>query len=231
MLTLQKLVMLLVMTLTGLFGLSTTLAQSPAQAVEITAADGKTLYASYYAAAGDGKAVILLHQLYTTRDSWTPLIEPLLNAGFDVLAVDLRGYGQTRGKINWKAAQQDTLDWAAWLVSQPGVTGLLLVGSSMGSNLALVGCAGISECTAAVAISPSLNYFGVKTSDAMQAGFPALIVYAEQDRYPKADVPGMLELGAGHTDLIHFSGRTHGMDLFAEHADLAGSIVTWLAGR
>ncbi|MEZ4670898.1 MAG: alpha/beta fold hydrolase [Anaerolineae bacterium] len=225
--------------LIGLLGFSLTAAQDNVPVptasgvdVQIKAADGKTLYASYFASSdGDGPAALLLHQLYTNRSSWTPLVQPLLDAGFKVLAVDLRGYGQTKGKINWKAAQQDTVDWASWLKAQAGVQSVSLVGSSMGSNLALNGCAAVEGCTGAVAISPSLNYFNVATADALQAGFPSLIIYADHDRYPAADMPRMLELGGDHMATIVYSGRTHGIDLFKEHADLVGQIVEWLKGR
>lgn len=199
--------------------------------VEISAADGKTLYGSYFAADGDAKGVMLLHELYTNRSSWTPLVQPLLDAGFKVLAVDLRGYGKTKGKINWKAAQQDTVAWADWLKAQAGVQSVAVVGSSMGANLALNGCAAINGCVGAVALSPGLNYFGVKTTDAVQAGFPALIVYADRDTYPKTDVPKMQELGGDHLEILVYSGRTHGIGLFKDHDDLAGKIVNWLASK
>jgi dienelactone hydrolase len=195
----------------------------------IQAQDGKVLYGSYFSESeSDSPAVLLLHQLYTNRSSWTPVITPLLSAGFKVLAVDLRGYGKTRGDINWSAAQNDTVSWSDWLKQQPGVRSIVIMGSSMGSNLALVGCAVIENCAGAVAISPSLDYFGVKTSDAMQAGFPSLIIYAEKDRYPRQDVPHMLELADDHAATIIYSGRTHGMALFKEHDDLMPQIVQWL---
>lgn len=225
--------------ITLLLTLNTATAQEAAPApsaagvdVEVTASDGKTLYGSYFATGdGDAPAVILLHQLYTNRSSWTQLVQPLLDGGFKVLAVDLRGYGKTKGKISWKTAQQDSVDWANWLKGQPGVQSVATVGSSMGSNLALNGCATIEGCKGAVAISPSLNYFNVTTDAALQAGFPALIIYADRDRYPAADMPKMLELGAERVTTIVYSGRTHGVDLFKEHDELAGQIVEWLKGR
>lgn len=200
--------------------------------IEIAASDGKALYGSYFAASeGDGPAVLLLHQLYTNRSSWTPLVQPLLDADFKVLVVDLRGYGKTKGKINWKTAQQDTVDWANWVKGQPGVQSVALAGSSMGSNLALNGCAAVEGCKGTVALSPSLNYFNVTTDTALQAGFPMLIIYADRDRYPATDMPTMLELGAERVTTIVYSGRTHGVDLFNEHEELAGQIVEWLKQR
>jgi alpha-beta hydrolase superfamily lysophospholipase len=207
-------------------------APSPGQDVQIVASDGKKLYGSYFSKSdAEGRAVILLHQLYANRSSWTPLIYPLLDAGFKVLAIDLRGYGKTKGKINWKVAQEDTVNWADWVKGQPGVTSVATVGSSMGANLAINGCAAIAGCVGAVAISPSLNYFNVTTNDALQAGFPVLIVYADRDTFPKQDVPHMLELGSGHTDTIVYSGRTHGIDLFGEYDDLIPAIVAWVQAR
>jgi hypothetical protein len=41
----------------------------------------------------------------------------------------------------------------------------------------------------------------------------------------------MLELGSGHVESIVYPGRTHGIDLFGEHDDLAGTIIGWLLGR
>jgi dienelactone hydrolase len=200
--------------------------------VELEAADGLTLQGEYFARSdAEGRAVLLLHQIYTNRASWTPLIYPLLDAGYKVLAVDLRGYGATRGKINWTAAQDDTVAWADWLKAQPGVTSVALVGSSMGSSLALVGCAAVEGCVGAVALSPGLNYFDVYTGEAVQAGFPSLIVYAENDRYPKEGVPTLQEIGGDSVQVIMYPGRVHGVDLFKEDEALIPLIVTWIGER
>jgi pimeloyl-ACP methyl ester carboxylesterase len=204
---------------------------TPSPDVQIEASDGRKLYGTYYDAGGDAPAVLLLHQLYTNRSSWTPLVNPLREAGFKVLVIDLRGYGQTRGSINWTQAQDDTLRWAEWLRGQPGVNKLLMGGSSMGANLALVGCAGVDGCAGVVALSPGLNYFGVTTDSAIASGRPTLIAYADRDRYPKDDVPAMQQIPGAAIEVIVYEGRDHGVDLFRAHDDLAGAIVGWLAGR
>lgn len=206
-------------------------APAPSPDVQIEASDGRKLYGTYYDNGGDGPAVLLLHQLYTNRSSWTPLVGPLRENGFKVLVIDLRGYGQTRGSINWTQAQDDTLRWAEWLRGQPGVNKLLMGGSSMGANLALVGCAAVDGCAASVALSPGLNYFGVTTESAIASGRPALIVYADRDRYPKDDVPAMQQIPGAAIETLVYEGRDHGVDLFRAHEELAGAIVGWLAGR
>lgn len=42
--------------------------------------------------SGAGPALVLIHGITESRESWRPLIEPLAD-GYDVLAVDLRGHG------------------------------------------------------------------------------------------------------------------------------------------
>lgn len=221
-------------------------AEAPAvtpQPVEISAAsDGATLRGDFYAPpalAPDeaAPAVLLLHQLYATRASWGAVAEALATDGFRVLAVDLRGWGATGGDIDWALAPDDTQDWLAWLVAQPGVRGdaVFVMGASMGANLALRGCAEAPDhanvCAAAVAVSPGLNYFGVRTAAAVETGTPALIVYAEGDRRPARDVPLMLESAGANLETILFTGREHGMALFDAHPELAAEVITWMQAR
>jgi acetyl esterase/lipase len=201
-----------------------------ANAVQVEASDGLALSGDYYALPGDGPAVLLLHQLYTTRVSWNPVIPSLLASGYRVLNVDLRGYGGTRGKINWSQAQVDTRTWVQWLRAQPGVTNVFIMGSSMGSNLALVGCAQ-TVCSGAVAISPGRLVYGVYTEDAVASGIPALLVYAERDPYPRRSVPYLQELEGANVEVIAYSGRDHGMLLFGTQADLIAQIIAWMSAR
>lgn len=206
--------------------------------VEVRGEDGFRLSGDYYVPFdGDSPAVLLLHQLYTTRRSWHPVIPELLDEGYRVLAVDLRGYGASRGAINWQKAQQDTLAWLDWLADQPGVqrNKLFIIGSSMGANLALNGCAAAVQCAGVVAISPGLNYFGVYTDDAVVSGRQVLIVYADRDRQPAREVPELIALAADSgiqtVSVLSYPGRTHGVDLFKEHDDLMQSVIGWLDER
>jgi pimeloyl-ACP methyl ester carboxylesterase len=48
-----------------------------------------------YDDAGDGPVVILIHGFPLNRQMWQPQLLPLANAGFRVIAPDLRGFGQS----------------------------------------------------------------------------------------------------------------------------------------
>jgi len=199
--------------------------------IDLPAADGLTLRGAYFAPHAEAPAVLLLHQLYTTRHSWDALTLALMESGYNVLAVDLRGYGKTRGSIDWSQAQDDTTRWAAWLSQQTGVQSVTLIGSSMGASLALNGCAAFDPCKGAVAISPGLNYFGVSVESALTDGFSILAIYAEQDRYPSEDMPTLQELAGDSMSVISLPGRAHGIDLFRQDQTLIASIVEWVRAR
>ncbi len=233
------------LTVIYLFGLvvqlqATDANQGDAVRIKIEADDGLTLVGDYFAPFDHATpAVLLLHELYTAHASWTPFIDPLLDHGYRILAVDLRGHGATGGGINWRRAQRDTQVWLNWLYEQPGVTpaAVFIIGSSMGANLALNGCMDAETCAGVIALSPGRNYHGISTDDAITSGQPTLIVYAERDLYPRRDVPRMLDLAAEHSlpgetiTVLSFPGRTHGMDLFDIYEDLPTDLINWLSSH
>lgn len=194
--------------------------------------DGRILVGEYW--AGGGPSILLIHQLYTNRSSWYPIIPQFQAAGYRVLAVDLRGYGETGGPISWSRTQNDIQDWIEWLLDHgTNRDSVFLMGSSMGANLALKGCADYAPCAGAVAISPGRNYFGVYTTDAVTSGIPALLIYGDTDTQPRRDVPLMMTDAeeAGYSDRVQdlaLEGRIHGMDLFWTYDDLTAQIIGWL---
>jgi len=107
-------------------------AQQPApQVVDLKAADGTILKASYFAAAKPGPGVLLLHQSNRTRDSWDGVAPQLAVAGINTLTLDMRGFGESGGpytkltdaeKAKVSAMWPGDVDTAfQYLVSQPGV--------------------------------------------------------------------------------------------------------------
>src|ERR1700732_4409471 len=67
------------------------------RAVDLTAADGIKLKASYFPAAQPGPGVLLLHQCNRQRKVWDDLARQLAAAGINVLTFDLRGFGESGG--------------------------------------------------------------------------------------------------------------------------------------
>ncbi len=127
--------------------------------IEVTAEDGLTLVGDYYAvpdAAGELPGVLLLHGSTSSRHEWETLIGPLLEGGFNVLAVDQRAHGETGGDRDMIAMIGDVQTWLIWMRQQPtvGDDSIAIIGSSMGTVPALAGCAWDAACMTAIAISP-----------------------------------------------------------------------------
>ncbi|WP_176049256.1 alpha/beta hydrolase [Burkholderia sp. BCC1644] len=105
-------------------------------------ADGLEL-ASYRWPAGDGSAppratVALVHGLAEHAGRYAALAGRLNAAGIDVLAIDLRGHGQSPGKRAWVDRFDGYLNDADALVAEAarGNSPLFLMGHSMGGAVA-----------------------------------------------------------------------------------------------
>ncbi len=97
---------------------STPTAPTPVR-VEVQAADGLTLVGDLYNAELDVQtpAVLLMHMYGGRRTDWRALIPALTGAGYRVIAVDLRGHGETGGSNDWQAAVGDVQTWLDWMRS------------------------------------------------------------------------------------------------------------------
>lgn len=93
-----------------------------------------------YAAAGDGPVVALVHGITESRRMWDPLVAPLIGAGYRVVAVDLRGHGESS-----RVAPYDLATMAAdvgTVLAAEGADGALVVGHSLGGAVASAYAAG-----------------------------------------------------------------------------------------
>lgn len=203
------------------------------QIVETRGEDRLQLYGDFYLVNPERPTVILLHEMYTTRASWNLLLRPLLEHGYNVLAVDIRGWGSTRGAINWSRSIDDVGIWMTWLREEAGVHPHLIhtMGSSMGSTLAIRSCANDELCRSAIAISPGLRYYGYSVEEAITMK-PVLAIYAERDRWPSLGVPEMLELAPDTLSVQIYEGNPHGMLLVEEELEaMTPLILDWLAAH
>jgi pimeloyl-ACP methyl ester carboxylesterase len=229
---LKKILLLLIV---SLFVVHFVIAQDvEPQIVNVTAADELTLMGDFYV-VGDSPAptVLLMHMLGSQRSAWEPLIPLLLEAGFNVLAVDLRGHGETGGGTDWEAATVDVQTWLDWLREQPNVRpeAVSVVGASIGSNLALIGCALDELCVTAIALSPGTDYYGLTPADSFTGlrNRSALLVASHSDGYSASSVRDMTSSFRGELGVRLYRGGAHGTDLFrAPNERVLPVIVEWL---
>lgn len=106
--------------------------------VMLTTADGVRLGA-WYAPPENGAVIVLLHGAGSGRESVRPYALMLREHGFGVLAVSLRGYGDSEGQINrlgWNGTR-DVGAAMAFLAEQDDVQAIGGLGLSLGGEVLL----------------------------------------------------------------------------------------------
>lgn len=86
--------------------------------------------------AGHGASVVLVHGLTGNRDDWGPIARRLINDGFEVTAIELRGHGDSVTGSDGYGAKRLAADLAQ-VLSALDLRDVLLVGHSMGAMAAM----------------------------------------------------------------------------------------------
>jgi pimeloyl-ACP methyl ester carboxylesterase len=179
--------------------------------------DGGLVHADLYG-KGD-RAVVLAHGGRFNKESWKEQAEALEKAGFRVLAINFRGYGQSRGP-----GQSDPLSAplhidvlaAVRYLRQSGARTVSVVGGSMGGGAA--GDASIEAKTGEIDRLVFLGSGGSDRPEKMKGR--KLFLIARNDLGP-SDIPRLprvreqYERTSGPKELIVLEGSAHAQFLFA----------------
>lgn len=220
-------------------------ARSQAGTEEITlkTSDGVTIAGTYYrpSKAGPQPAVILLHMLSRNREDWGDFAQALAREGYAVVAIDLRGHGEsTQGVGSWRmlteegfrAMVEDVAAAHQYLRQAPEADGdmLAVVGASIGANVALLYASREPTVKTLVLLSPGLEYRGVATADAMSAygPRPVLIAASSEDSYAADSSTALNGLAKGRHRLVMYNGAGHGTHMFAKEPAMEAALLEWL---
>ncbi len=209
--------------------------------------DGVQIVADYYApkAQGDRKApvVILLHQYPSTRDSWAPLVPLFHDAGYALLAPDLRGHGKSiepktmqleqgksrRDPQHYRAAYKDVLGAYEWLRGRKEVdlSRLALIGASIGSSIALDYAVRDRSVDVVVCLSPGPNYFGVDSlRDAENYGKRPLLLISPRNERDRSEALARQNRNA--TVKIIQNTELHGTFMFGKVPNIEKTIFDFV---
>lgn len=208
-----------------------------AQPFWLRAEDGFRLYA---VEAGEGAtAVVLAHESPADLCGWLPYAATLTRAGIRVLALDLRGFGDSRPAPDAAPlAYGRDLRAAVGRLRADGARKVFLVGASFGGAAALAYAPQL-DVDGVVSFSGEARLAGAKLDGLAQVARlrkPLLIVGSRHDRYlPVSDALALLRrAGTKDKRTALYPGGFHGWDIVedAPYAARARALVLrWLRAR
>lgn len=203
--------------------------------VKFNAPDGVIVGADYYAPLKSGKSpvAILIHMRAMDRKSWAPLVQPLLDSGFAVLAYDMRGRGASiepaamdlRNRLgrndptlfldSWK----DAAGAVAFLESRPecDTKNIVVIGASNGFSIAVDFATRNSNVKALIGLSPYPKKDGLETSDQIKTlKDRRILLMAPQKEYGRVEALIIDTNGKAEGQMLQGGPAQHGTNLFNE---------------
>lgn len=105
--------------------------------INLQTKDGALLNALHFKLAQNSKGLILyFHGNAGSIEKWGAIVEPLMKYGYDLLLVDYRGYGKSRGERTAKALYSDAILWLKEAEKRKAQGKLLIYGRSLGCTFA-----------------------------------------------------------------------------------------------
>ena len=207
--------------------------------IDLKSPDGIALKASYFPAARPGPGLLLFHACNSDRSSWNELAAAAAARGFHVIALDYRGYGESRGTRSDDPQQQQWIadrEWPgdvdaayAWLTSQPGVdkTRLGAAGASCGVNQAVQLARRHPEVRTVVLLSGA---FTAKDREFVRDS-AWLPIFGAASHGDGGAVEAM-RWGMGWSrntanEFAVYQAAGHGAEMFAKEKDLQPKVLAW----
>ena len=195
--------------------------------------DSAIIHADLYG-SGD-RGIVLAHGGRFDKASWAKQARELATAGYQVLAIDFRGHGESKGPgqddVFTAPLHLDVLAGVAYL-RQHGATRVAVIGASMG---------GWAAANAAIAQPGAIDRLvllgATPDGDAAALTVPTLYIMAREDASGSGPrLPGLQEHFAKAPDpkeLIVLDGSAHAQHLFeTEHAEqIMREILRFLGNR
>lgn len=202
--------------------------------------DGFTIVADYYAGT-DKSGVLLLHMMPADRTSWRSFAAKLQESGFHVVAIDLRGHGQSTGGPNGYQAFSDAqhqqsvfdIDAAVEFLRSKGSEKIHMGGASIGANMVLQYAAKHPEIASAMLLSPGIDYRGIHTDiwmDNIKPNQAILLVASDDDIYSFTTVKTLFDRSSNlpMRDVKLLTGAGHGTTMLEKNPGFIDELVIWL---
>lgn len=207
--------------------------------IELTTSDGIKIVGLYRNLHAK-QAAILLHMMPVTKESWDVFAMELEKIGYASVAIDERGHGEStmNHTLDYKqfseAEQQAKIldvESAFEFLKEKGFReeDIVLVGASIGANLTIQFLSEHSQVPFGIALSPGLNYRGVKTDEFIRQLHDGqrivLVASDDDDRESVASCRALHEINPLQTQLIEKQNLGHGTNMFIADPELIQELL------
>lgn len=213
--------------------------------MNFSATDGTRIAYDLYPAENAKVWLLLIHMMPATKESWRDFAERAREEGYSSIAIDLRGHGEStdvelRGqiqKLDYRKFsdiehQKSILDLEASVefLKKQGADPkrIVLIGASIGANLALEYLANQPEIETAILFSAGLNYRGIFAEPLVKKLSPGqkVLFFASEDDVRSGGnnaemnkrLFALMPAGA-IKELVIFQTGGHGTDLLKQAED------------
>lgn len=215
------------------------------RAVDFNAFDGLNLKGTYYSRPEATALVLLLHSSGADRSEWDAYVSAFYEAGWDVLALDMRGQGESneyviaggrRFRANPLALRADDAiaDIGSVIEQLPDRyqaknLPMFVVGAEAGGNVAWLSTGVHEQVVAAVALSAvDTRPDGPLSGDAFPDATPRDVLFVAGPA-DLADARNLAETVAGDVQVLE-AAEGAGVDLLGQEGTLA-AVLAWIRDR
>ena len=217
-----------------------------AEKVSFKTEDGITIVGTWQSAGKDAPTVICLPMFRNKRESYKPLIGALVLKGLNVLAIDLRGHGESAPDLAGRVRKRDAklflamhMDVGAaieFLVSKKDCdrTRIGLVGASVGCSVAIdYTRRHPGDIRAVVLLTPGSNYLGVNSLEQLEK-WPGTAIFtfvSTEERGTSKGVMDALDPFDGSSRLVVPGKGIHGTRMFGKVNQIEELIANFFVSR
>jgi len=191
---------------------------------------------------------ILLHGLGSTKEEWQQFEQKLVNDGYGYFAYDARGHGESARTIKGGTVRYDSFGTpgpgSPWEMMTDDLSRairlltrehhlrhekLILAGASLGANVCLVYAASDQVIPAVIALSPGMDYAGVRPLDsaAQLAGKHIALVAYPGDSYAFQSCQRIFDRLQIQNHVVFIEGeKGHGVQMF--NNKLESRLLRWV---
>jgi len=210
--------------------------------VKFTTEDGVEIIGDFYEVNTSKYGGILIHMMPSDRKSWKDLALKLKESGYSVLAIDLRGHGEsinsTKGLLDYKKFSNEEhqasiydIKAASKFLESKGypITNQFLIGASIGANLSLQFLSLNNDLKCAILLSPGLDYRGIKLENYLrkELGEKLLVITTKEDLQSYPSINKIKEIAPSST-ILEYPGNAHGTEILNQFPELYDKIIFFL---